>query len=152
MKQRLMNDLKDAMKNKDTIRKNVIQSIRASILQIEKDNKIELNENEILDVIQKEYKKRQDTLEAVKNTDRIQTIEDTQKEMDIIKQYLPKPISEEEMDINIICIINRLDANSISDMGRVMRMCKDEFGHRVDGKTLSEHVRNILQTYKRGDR
>lgn len=142
-----MNDLKIAMKEKDTIRKNVIQGIRASILQFEKDKQIELDNNKILDIIQHEYKKRQDTLEAIKDTDRVQTIEDTQKELNIIKQYLPTPISMEELDINIVTVINRLGVSSIADMGRVMRTCKEEFGHKVDGKTLSEHVRNILQTY-----
>lgn len=142
-----MNDLKTAMKEKDTIRKNVIQGIRASILQFEKDKQVELDDNKILDIIQHEYKKRQDTLKAIKDTNRIQTIKDTQKELDIIKQYLPTPISMKELDINIVAIINKLGANSIADMGRVMRVCKEEFGHRVDGKTLSEHVRNILQTY-----
>lgn len=150
MKQRLMNDLKDAMKSKDVIRKNVIQGIRASILQFEKDKQLEADENTILEIIQHECKKRQDTLESIKDTDRTQLVEDTQKELDIIKQYLPEPLSNEQLDENIETIIGKLNISSVKEMGKLMKECKNEMGLRVDGRTLSEHVKSILQTKFKG--
>ena len=66
LKEKLMDDLKESMKNKDAIRKNTIQMVRAAILQKEKDNNIELDDTQIMEIISKEHKKREDSLEDYK--------------------------------------------------------------------------------------
>ena len=88
IKNRLLLDLKNAMKSKDVVFKNTIQSLRASILQYEIDKKVDLNNNEdiVIDIINKEKKKRLDTLEQIRNTDRKDLIEQTEKELLIISK------------------------------------------------------------------
>lgn len=140
MKEKLMNDLKNAMKEKDTIKKNTIQGIRASILQYEKDNQIEANNEKIIDIISKELKKRNDTLDSLKETDRIDLIEQTKNEIKIISEYLPKQLSDGEIETIILGIIHR----GIDGIGPIMKQAKIEIGNQADGKRISNIVKEIL--------
>lgn len=144
MKETLMSDLKEAMKNKDIIAKNTIQSIRAAILQEEKDFQKELTDTEIEAVIVKEKKKRTDALEQFKKANREDLIYQTEMEIKILEGYLPEQLSEEETEEEVIKIINTLNAQSMKDMGSVMKRAKELFGSAVDGKLLSTIVKNKL--------
>lgn len=144
MKERLLDDLKEAMKNKDIITKNTIQSIRASILQEEKDKQIELDNAGIETIIMKEKKKRVDALEQFKKANREDLINQTEHEIKILEGYLPEQMSEEDIEFEVARIINEVDAQSIKDLGIVMRAAKQELGNSVDGKLLSEIVKRKL--------
>lgn len=146
MKERLLDDLKEAMKNKDIITKNTIQSIRASILQEEKDKQIELDNAGIEAIIMKEKKKRVDALEQFKKANREDLINQTEHEIKILEGYLPEQMSEEDIEFEVARIINEVDAQSIKDLGIVMRAAKQELGNSVDGKLLSEIVKRKLGT------
>ena len=146
MKERLLDDLKEAMKNKDIITKNTIQSIRASILQEEKDKQIELDNAGIEAVIMKEKKKRVDALEQFKKANREDLINQTEHEIKVLEGYLPEQMSEEDIEFEVARIINEVDAQSIKDLGIVMRAAKQELGNSVDGKLLSEIVKRKLGT------
>ena len=146
MKERLLDDLKEAMKNKDIITKNTIQSIRASILQEEKDKQIELDNAGIEAIIMKEKKKRVDALEQFKKANREDLINQTEHEIKILEGYLPEQMSEEDIEFEVARIINEVDAQSIKDLGIVMRAAKQELGTSVDGKLLSEIVKRKLGT------
>lgn len=145
LKEKLMNDLKDAMKNKNDLRKNVVQMIRASILQIEKDKQIQLDDNQILEIIAKESKKRKDSLPDYEKSGREDLVEQVKNEIEIIAEYLPKQLSKEEVSIIIKQIIEKTGATSIKDMGIVMKQAKEEIGAAADGKTISEVVKLQLQ-------
>lgn len=144
MKDRLLDDLKEAMRNKDTITKNTIQSVRASILQEEKDKQIEADDTVIENIIVKEKKKRTDALEQFKNAGREDLIYQTEMEIKVLEGYLPEQLSDEEVKFKDAEIINQVDAHSIKDMGIVMRAAKEQFGNQVDGKLLSDMVKKKL--------
>lgn len=144
LKEKLMSDLKEAMKDKDTLRKNVVQMIRAAILQVEKDKQIELEDNQIIEIIAKESKKRKDSLEDYEKSGRQDLIEQIKSEIEIISAYLPKQLSKEEITNIVKEIINETGATSIKDMGKVMKSAKEKIGAAADGKTINEIVRELL--------
>ena len=144
LKEKLLNDMKESMKNKNTIRKNVIQMIRASILQIEKDNQKEVNDEEIIQIIAKEAKKRKDSLGDYEKSGREELINEIKEEIKIIEEYLPKQLSIEEVEKIVSEVINNLGATSMKDMGPVMKEAKAKIGASSDGKTINEVVKKLL--------
>jgi len=144
LKEKLLNDMKESMKNKDTIRKNVIQMIRASILQIEKDNQKEVNDEEIIQIIAKEAKKRKDSLADYEKSGREDLISEIKEEIKIIEEYLPAQLSVEEIEKIVSEIISNLGATSMKDMGPVMKEAKTKIGASSDGKTINEVVKKLL--------
>lgn len=139
-------DLKNAMKSKDTVSKNTIQSLRAAILQYEIDNNIVLDKNDIklIDIIATEQKKRYDALEQFKKSDREDLINQTLKEIEIISKYLPKQLTDEELTQQVNNIIKTEKALSIKDMGKVMKVAKEQLGNTVNGKRLADCVKQQL--------
>ena len=99
LKEKLMEDLKNSMKEKNVIRKNVIQMVRAAILQIEKDKGIEVDDNKILEIIAKEVKTRNDSLEDFRKGGREDLVEQAKQEIAILSEYLPKQLSREEVKV-----------------------------------------------------
>lgn len=144
LKEKLLEDLKISMKEKKVIRKNVIQMIRASILQKEKDNQIELNDDQILEIIAKEAKTRKDSLEDYEKSGREDLIQVIKEEIKIIEEYLPKQLTKDELEVIIQNIINKLGATSMKNMGSIMKEAKAEIGTRSDGKTINEVVKKLL--------
>ena len=101
LKEKLLEDLKECMKNKNTVRKNVVQMVRAAILQVEKDKQITLNDDQIIDIIAKESKKRKDSLVDYEKSGREDLIAQIKEEIAVLAEYLPKQLSEDELE-NII--------------------------------------------------
>ena len=96
LKEQLFADLKTAMKEKDTIKKDTIQLIRSGVLQIEKDNKVELDEG-VIEVISKQLKSRRDSLPDYEKSGRQDLIEKLNKEIEVLLSYLPEQLSEDEI-------------------------------------------------------
>ncbi len=144
LKEKLMDDLKDCMKEKKVLRKNVIQMIRAAILQVEKDKQIELDDNQILEIIAKESKKRKDSLSDYEKSGREDLINQVKEEIEIISEYLPKQLSQEEIDEKVKEIISEIGATSIKEMGNVMKLAKEKIGASADGKAISDSVKKLL--------
>ncbi len=144
LKEKLMEDLKEAMKEKQTLRKNVVQMIRAAILQVEKDKQIELEDNQILEIIAKEAKKRKDSLADYEKSGREDLINQVKEEIEIISEYLPKQLTKEEITEIVKQVIEETGATSIKDMGKVMKPAKEKMGATADGKTINEVVRKLL--------
>lgn len=144
LKEKLLEDLKNSMKEKNVVRKNVVQMIRAAILQKEKDNQIELSDEEIMQIIAKEAKTRKDALPDYEKSGREDLIKEVKEEIAIIEEYLPKQLPKEEILPIIQEIINKTGASSIKDMGKVMGEAKKQLGVSADGKTISECVKGLL--------
>ena len=144
LKEKLMQDFKDAMRDKDELKKNTVMKIKAAILQVEKDNKKELDDNSITEIIAKELKKRKDSLEEIQKTDRQDMIDQVNSEIAIIKAYLPEELSEEELTSIINETIAEVGATSMKDMGKVMQAVKAKTTGRADGKTINEIVKKLL--------
>ena len=121
LKEQLFEDLKNAMKEKDTIRKDTVQLIRSAILQFEKDNKVELDDKGIIDLIDK-----------------------LNKEIEILLNYLPEQLSESAIQKVVEDTIAELGATSLKDLGKVMKAITPKVKGVADGKVVSSIVKNIL--------
>ena len=129
LKETLLQDLKVAMKEKDTIRKNTIQLVRAGVLQIEKDNHVELDDEGVLDVVAKELKKRRDSLPEFEKSGRTDLIDNLTE--DEIKKIVEETIAE-------------TGASSMKDMGKVMGAVSPKVKGRADNRVVSGYVKELL--------
>ncbi len=144
LKEKLMNDLKEAMKEKNEIKKNTVQMVRAAILQIEKDKGITVEDEKIIEIIAKEVKSKKDALVDFEKGGRQDLINQTNEEISILQEYLPKQLSKDELKIEIEKVIKDLNATSIKDMGSVMKEAKARIGASADGRTINEVVKELL--------
>ena len=144
LKERLMADMKLAMKNKDVIRKNTVQMVRSAILQYEKDNRTELDDEGIIDVIAKELKQRRDSLPDFEKSGREDLIANLKAEMAVLMEYLPEQLSEEELASVIQEAITQTGASSIKDMGKVMGIVTAKTKGRADAKLIGALAKKML--------
>jgi uncharacterized protein YqeY len=144
LKEKLMEDLKVSMREKNNLRKNTIQMVRAAILQIEKDKGIEVDDNKILEIIAKEVKSKKDALADFEKGGREDLIAQTNLEIGVLQEYLPKQLSHDELKEKIKEVISKVGATSIKDMGAVMKEAKAQIGTAADGKSINEVVKELL--------
>ena len=144
LKEKLMEDLKESMKNKDTVRKNTVQMVRASILQIEKDKGIEVEDDKIIDIIAKEVKTKKDALKDFEKAKRQDLIDLTNREIELLQEYLPKQLSRDEVKVEVQKIITEIGATSMKDMGAIMKEAKAKMGASAEGKTINEVAKEIM--------
>ena len=144
LKEKLMDDLKNSMREKNEIRKNTVQMVRAAILQIEKDKGITVEDDKIVEIIAKEVKGKKDALVDFEKAGRDDLIEQTNQEIAILQEYLPKQLSKEEIKIELEKVISDLGAISMKDMGNVMKEAKARIGAGADGRTINEVVKELL--------
>ena len=144
IKETLAQDLKLSMKEKDLIRKNTVQSIRAAILQVEKDNLTELDDEAIIDVIAKELKKRKDVLPDYEKSGREELITQLNREIEIVMGYLPSQLSEDELDEIVKNAVESTGASSMKDMGKIMAEVMPKIKGRADGKLVNALAKKYL--------
>lgn len=144
LKERLMEDLKNCMKEKNVIRKNTVQLVRAAILQVEKDKQIEVTDEQIIEIIAKEAKKRKDSLSDFEKSGREDLINTVKEEITILEEYLPKQLSKQEIEVIVKKVVEELGATSMKDLGPVMKEAKAKIGASADGKAINEVVKQIL--------
>ena len=143
LKEKLLEDLKESMKGKNVIRKNVVQMVRAAILQIEKDKKIEVSDSQIVEIIAKEAKKRKDALEDYQKSGREDLIEQMNQEIKILNEYLPKQLTEEE----VTAMLKEIIANgnyTAKDMGKIMKEIMPMVNGKFDRSKINPIVKQIL--------
>ena len=145
LKEQLFADLKTAMKEKDTLKKDTVQLIRSGILQYEKDNKVELDDEGVLDIISKQLKSRRDSLPDYVKSGREDLIEKLNKEIEILLSYLPEQLSEDEIQKIVEEAIAATGAASVKEMGRVMGMVNPKLKGRADMKVVGALVKKMLQ-------
>ena len=144
LKEKLMDDLKVAMKEKDIIRKNTVQIVRSSVLQYEKDNLTELDDEGVLDVIARELKKRRDVLPEYEKSGRDDLLADINKEIETLLAYLPKQLTPEELEEIVVAAIAEVGATSMKDMGKIMAAVMPKTKGRADGKMINAIVKAKL--------
>ena len=144
LKEKLMDDLKNSMREKNEIRKNTIQMVRAAILQIEKDKGITVEDDKIIEIIAKEVKGKKDALVDFQKAERADLIDQTNQEISILQEYLPKQLSKEEIKVELEKVISDIGATSMKDMGAVMKEAKARIGAGADGRTINEVVKELL--------
>ena len=144
LKEQLKSDLKDAMRAKDINKRDSIRAINTMIKQIEVDQRIELNDEEIIKLIQKGIKQRQEAIAQYKAASRDDLVQKEQAQIDVFELYLPAQLSGEELKDIIQDIINQTGATSMKDMGKVMNPAKEKVGGGADGKRINQIVKQLL--------
>ena len=145
LKEKLLQDFKDAMKEKDELKKNTVMMVRAAVLQIEKDTQKEVLDDQIIEIMAKEVKKRKESLADYEKSGREDLIEQINKEIEIIKAYLPEELSIEEIRKIVEEAISETGATSIKDMGKVMGAAKTKAAGRADNKVINDIVKELLK-------
>ncbi len=144
IKDKLKEDLKTAMKEKDTVRKNVVQLIKAGVLQVEKDNRTTLDDNGVLDVIAKQLKQRRDSLPDYEKSGRDDLIAQLKREMEILMEYLPAQLTHEELTAIVKEAVEKTGASTVKDMGKIMAEVMPKTKGRADGREINKIARELL--------
>ena len=145
LKERLDGDLKDAMRNKDSIRRTVLRTIISEIRNAEISKQEALDDEGVLVVMTKQAQQRRDSIEAFKSASRSDLVESESAELKIISKYLPEQLSEDEIEVVITEVISQVEAKGSSDMGKVMKEIMQRVRGRADGKMVSAIVTSRLK-------
>jgi uncharacterized protein YqeY len=145
LKERINNDLKEAMKSGDKIRLNTVRSIRALILEFEKSgaNK-ELTPEEEIKLLTSAAKKRKDSIEQFRNAGRMDLVEKEEAELKVLLEYLPKQLSEEEIETEVKKIIAATGAKGKEDFSKVMPEAMKTLKGKADGNLVRKIVESLL--------
>jgi uncharacterized protein YqeY len=146
LKEKLANSLKDAIRAKDDVRKRTIRLALAAIKNTEIDRNAELEDNDILNILQKEVKSRRETIEAAEKADRNDMILEALAEIEALESFLPKQLSIEELQELAQEAIKEAGAVSQRDMGKVMQLLLPKVKGQADGKTVSLIVVKLLSS------
>ena len=144
LKEKLKLDLKDAMRSKEIIKRDAIRSINTMIKQIEVDERKNLNDDDIIKLILKGVKQREDAIIQYQKALRDDLIQKEQEQIDIFTLYLPQQLNDNELEIIINELINEVGATSMKDMGKIMNPAKQKVGAKADGKRINEMVKKLL--------
>ncbi len=146
IKDQLMADMKQAMKDREAgkLALATIRMVRASIKNFEINNQVELDDDGVLQILMKEVKMRQDSLEEFKKADRAELVAQAEGEIAILKKYLPEALSDEELKAIVAETIAEVGATSPKDMGKVMPKVMAKTKGRADGKRINAIVRGLL--------
>lgn len=144
LKQQLKDDLKIAMRDKDIVKRDSIRAINTMIKQIEVDERKELNDEDIIKLLQRGIKQREESIAQYKAAARDDLIEKEQVQIDVFTLYLPKQLSDEELKSEMKAIIESVGATSMKDMGKIMGPAKVKLGGSADGKRINEMVKKLL--------
>lgn len=145
LKDKINQDLKEAMKSGDKDRLNTIRSIRAAILEFEKSgSQKELTESDAITILNSAAKKRKEAIEQFKNAGRLDLASKEENELKIILEYLPKQLSDEEIESEIKKIIEDVGAKGKEDFGKVMPIAVKNLKGRADGNKIRTIVEKLL--------
>lgn len=145
LEEKILNDYKDALKNKETVRSSILSFLRSQFnyVAIEKRKK-SLEDDEVIAIIKKEIKKHQDSIEQFKKGNRQDLVEKETKELEILNSYLPAQLSSDEVKKVIDEVIAALGAQEPKEMGKVMKEVMAKIGSSADGKLVSDMVKERL--------
>ena len=144
LKARIQDDVKNAMRSRDRESLAALRLITAAIKQKEVDERIELNDEQVLAVLDKMVKQRRESLEQFEKAGREDLAEKERFELGLIQDYLPEPLAEDELAALIQSTIDGLGASSIRDMGQVMNALRGQVQGRADMKAVSQAVKQQL--------
>ncbi len=145
LEERLLEDLRSAIKTKDTIRTSTLRMVKASMERFAIEKQIKnLEDRDIIRLIAKQIKQHEDSIESFQKGNRLDLVEKEKQELEILKSYMPQEISQDELIKIAQDKIKALGANSASDFGRVMKAVMEELKERADGKRVSQIVNEQL--------
>ncbi|MCF6205739.1 MAG: GatB/YqeY domain-containing protein [Sulfurovum sp.] len=144
LKERIKHDIKEAMRAKETQKRDTLRNLQAAIKQIEVDERRELSDADVEAVLMKYAKQREDAKSQFADAKRDDLVAKEEAELAIVKQYLPEPLSDEELESTLKEIIAQTGAQSMKDMGKVMGAAKAKIGSRADGGRINQVVKKLL--------
>ena len=140
IREQILADIKEAMKAKDEFKRDTLRTLNAALKQVEVDQRIEMTDEVVLPLLQKEIKKRADSVELYLKGAREDLAKKEQSEIELIKAYLPAQLSDDELKEKIKSIIEKVGKN----LGAVMKMAKDEIGASAEAKRISMIAKELL--------
>ena len=140
IREQILADIKEAMKAKDEFKRDTLRTLNAALKQVEVDQRIEMTDEVVLPLLQKEIKKRADSVELYIKGAREDLAKKEQGEIELIKAYLPAQLSDDELKEKIKSIIEKAGKN----LGAVMKMAKDEIGASAEAKRISMIAKELL--------
>lgn len=144
LKQRLMDDMKSAMREKNTIQLETIRMVRAAIQRKELDERTELDDSGVLQVVQKMVKQCADASNQFIQGDRQDLADKEQANIAVLEVYLPEKLSDDAVDKMVRDAIQQTGASTMKDMGKVMGILRDQIKGRADMGALSGRIKSIL--------
>ena len=144
LKEQLKEDLKTAMRDKEVVKRDSIRTINTMIKQVEVDERREIDDEEVIKLIQRGIKQREEAITQYKAASRDDLVSKEQEQIDVFMLYLPAQISEEELESGMKEIIAQTAALSMKDMGKVMGIATKRFAGVADGKRINEMVKKLL--------
>lgn len=145
-KARLQAELKTAMANKDNFRRDTLRLMMSAIKQIEVDERKELSADDVYAVLQKEAKKRRESIDEMEKAGRTALADNEKRELTLIEEFLPKQLSREEVAALARDAIAQSGAASAKDMGKVMGVLMPKVKGLADGKLVNDVVRELLSS------
>src|SRR5918995_892565 len=145
IKTQLNESMKEAMKSGDEVRKRTVRMALAAVKQAEVDKRIELDDPEVMNILQKEIKNRRESLEEAKKVNRADLIEANEAEINVLQAFLPKAMPAEELRALVQAAITETGAASPTDMGKVMKTVMPKVAGRAPNDMVSATVRELLQ-------
>lgn len=145
LKEQLQEDLKTAMKNKDTIRLSVIRLAKAAVMNLEIARGHQLSDEEVIEVLAKEAKQRNDSIVEFEKGGRQDLVEKLKKEIQIVQEYLPAQLGEPELRKLIQEVIAEVGASGKKDMNKVMPVLMPKVKGKADGKLVNQIVNSMLE-------
>ena len=136
--------VKDAMKAKETKRRDALRLLTSAFKQIEVDERKELNDDDVIKIIQTQVKRRNDAASQYKDAGRDDLMQIELDEIAVYTVYLPAQLSDDELESALKQIISKVGASTLKDMGKVMGMASKELAGKVDGKRINECVKKLL--------
>lgn len=144
MKVKIQADMKQALKKKEALVVSTLRLLLAEIHNQEIEKQKELTDEEIVGVVQKEVKRRKEAIEAYRKGKREDLLTKEKKEMALLNNYLPQPLSAEELETTIQSVIKELGATGPADFGKVMGPVMAKVKGKTDGQAVSEAVKKVL--------
>ena len=144
LKQLITNDMKLALKAQDKSALKAIRMILGAIKQKEIDERIDLNDTQVMVVIQKMVKQRKDSISQFSDAGRTDLVEVEEAELSIINNYMPKQLSDAEIEAAVVKAISDTGANSMKDMGKLMGMLKGQLDGKADMGQVSQIIKSKL--------
>ena len=144
LKEKLNEDLKQAMRDKEVVKRDSIRAINTMIKQIEVDERRVLDDAEVIKLVQRGIKQREEAISQYSAASRTDLVEKEQSQIDVFMIYLPKQLNDEELEAGMRDVIQEVKATSIKDMGKVMGAASKKFAGVADGKRINEMVKKLL--------
>jgi len=144
LKEQLQHDLQDAMRARDEQRKLALRMALSAVQLAEVEQRSDLDDAAIAEIIRKEVRRREDALEMARQAGRVDIVADDEAQIAILRSYLPQPLAEEDLKIIAQEVITEIQATSPADMGKVMKSLMPRVQGKADGRMVSQIVRDLL--------